>query len=142
MYVIRDFNQKDKDQITKLWIKICVDEYGFTEWKKDLEVIDDFDNLIVAEIDGKIVGTVAYQRFDEETAEIKRLYVDSSCRGMGVAKKLFDDILDRIRKQGYSKLYLETWEKLASARRFYEKNGFKIQEIILDGKVYHYERDL
>lgn len=142
MCIIRDFDQKDKNQITSLWVRICVDEYGFTEWKKDLEVIDDFDNLIVAEVDGKVVGTVAYQRFDDETAEIKRLYVDSSCRGMGIAKKLFDEIIDRIGKQGYKKLYLETWEKLLSARRFYEKNGFKVQEIILDGKVYHYERDL
>lgn len=142
MCEIRDFELKDKEQITSLWIDICVNEYGFVEWKKDLEIIDDFENLIVAEVDGKVVGTVAYQRYDNNTAEIKRLYVDSNCRGKGIAKKLFDEIIDRIEKQGYTKLFLETWEKLASARRFYEKNGFKIKQIILDGQVYHYERDL
>lgn len=142
MCKIRDFELKDKEQITSLWINICVNEYGFVEWKKDLEIIDDFENLIVAEVDGKVVGTVAYQRYDNNTAEIKRLYVDSNCRGKGIAKKLFDEIIDRIEKQGYTKLFLETWEKLASARRFYEKNGFKIKQIILDGQVYHYERDL
>ena len=55
MCIIRDFDQKDKNQITSLWVRICVDEYGFTEWKKDLEVIDDFDNLIVAEVDGNCI---------------------------------------------------------------------------------------
>ena len=142
MCIIRDFDIKDKDEVTKLWIDICVDEYGFTHWKKELEVIDDFTSLIVAEVDGKVVGTVAYQKFDAETAELKRLYVSSSCRGMGIAQKLYDEIVDRIKKEGYTKLYLETWVQLESARKFYEKKGFVLTEILRDGQVYHYIKDI
>ena len=48
MCIIREFKSEDKEQVTKLWIDICVDEYGFVSWKKELVVIDDFENLLVA----------------------------------------------------------------------------------------------
>lgn len=141
MCIIRKFDVKDKDEVTKLWIDICVDEYGFKHWKKELEVIDDFENLLVAELDGVVVGTIAYQRYDKETAEIKRLYVNSNCRGLGIANKLLDAIIENIKEKGYTKLYLETWKQLESGRRFYEKNGFVIRDI-QDGLRYHYIRDI
>ena len=141
MCIIRKFDPKDKQQVTKLWIDICVDEYGFKEWKKELEIIDDFENLLVAELDDVVVGTIAYQRYDDETAEIKRLYVNSNCRGLGIADKLLDSIIDEIKEKGYTKLYLETWKQLESGRRFYEKNGFVLRDI-QDELRYHYIRNI
>ena len=141
MCIIRKFDPKDKQQVTKLWIDICVDEYGFKEWKKELEIIDDFENLLVAELDDVVVGTIAYQRYDDETAEIKRLYVNSNCRGLGIANKLLDSIIDEIKEKGYTKLYLETWKQLESGRRFYEKNGFVLRDI-QDELRYHYIRNI
>ncbi|MBR3614810.1 MAG: GNAT family N-acetyltransferase [Clostridia bacterium] len=141
MCIIRKFDPKDKQQVTKLWIDICVDEYGFKEWKKELEIIDDFENLLVAELDDVVVGTIAYQPYDDETAEIKRLYVNSNCRGLGIANKLLDSIIDEIKEKGYTKLYLETWKQLESGRRFYEKNGFVLRDI-QDELRYHYIRNI
>lgn len=141
MSIIRKFDIKDKDQVTKLWIDICCGEYGFESWRKELEVIDDFENLLVAELDGEVVGTVAYQRYDAETAEIKRLYVNSNCRGLGIANKLLNTIIEEIKENGYKKLYLETWIQLESGRKFYEKNGFVLRDI-QDEQRYHYIRDI
>lgn len=141
MSIIRKFDIKDKDQVTKLWIDICCTEYGFESWRKELEVIDDFENLLVAELDGCVVGTIAYQRYDDETAEIKRLYVNNKCRGLGIANKLLDTIIEEIKENGYKKLYLETWKQLESGRKFYEKNGFVLRDI-QDEQRYHYIRDI
>ena len=141
MCIIRKFDIKDKEQVTKLWIDICVDEYGFKHWKKELEVVDDFENLLVAELDGSVVGTIAYQHYDDETAEIKRLYVNSNCRGLGIANKLLDSIIEEVKEKGYMKLYLETWKQLSSARKFYEKKGFVIRDI-QEELVYHYIRNI
>ena len=141
MCIIREFKSEDKEQVTKLWIDICVDEYGFKHWKKELEVIDDFENLLVAELEGEVVGTIAYQKYDDETAEIKRLYVNNKCRGLGIANKLLNTITEIIKESGYTKLYLETWKQLESGRKFYEKNGFVIRDR-QDGQRYHYIRDI
>lgn len=141
MSIIRKFDIKDKDQVTKLWIDICCIEYGFESWRKELEVIDDFENLLVAELDGAVVGTIAYQRYDAETAEIKRLYVNSNCRGLGIANKLLNTIIEEIKENGYKKLYLETWIQLESGRKFYEKNGFVLRDI-QDEQRYHYVKDI
>ena len=141
MCIIREFKSEDKEQVTNLWIDICVDEYGFKHWKKELEVIDDFENLLVAELEGEVVGTIAYQKYDDETAEIKRLYVNNKCRGLGIANKLLNTITEIIKESGYTKLYLETWKQLESGRKFYEKNGFVIRDI-QDGQRYHYIRDI
>ena len=141
MSIIRKFDIKDKEQVAKLWIDICCTEYGFESWRKELEVIDDFENLLVAELDGRVVGTIAYQRYDDETAEIKRLYVNSNCRGLGIANKLLDTIVAEIKENGYKKMYLETWKQLESGRKFYEKNGFVLRDI-QDEQRYHYIRDI
>lgn len=141
MCIIREFKDEDKEQVTKLWIDICVEEYGFKHWKKELEVIDDFENLLVAELDGNVVGTIAYQKYDNETAEIKRLYVNNKCRGLGIANKLLNTIIETIKENGYTKLYLETWKQLESGRKFYEKNGFVIRDI-QDGQRYHYIKNI
>ncbi len=141
MCIIREFRNEDKDSVTKLWVDICVNEYGFKHWQKELEVIDDFENLLVAEVDGEVVGTIAYQVYDKETAELKRLYVNNKCRGLGVANKLLSSIIESIKNDGYTKLYLETWKQFEGARRFYEKNGFVIRDI-QNEMIYHYIRDV
>ena len=45
---------------------------------------------------------------------------------MGIAKDLYNKILETIKSQNYKKLMVETWENFQSGISFYYKNNFEI----------------
>lgn len=142
MYEIREYNEKDKDQVIKLWVDVCVEEHGFYEWKKDLLSFHeaDYEKILVAVFENKVIGTMAYKKINNEIAELKRVYIYPNYRGQGISKKLYNAILDIIKENKYKKILVETWEQFESGRKFYEKNNFILQNV--QGKVHNYILDL
>ena len=74
--------------------------------------------------DGIVLGMVAYHRLDDETCEMKRLYVKPESRGMKLGERLIDEIMAHAKKSGYKKMVLDTIEPLKSAVYLYKKAGF------------------
>jgi ribosomal protein S18 acetylase RimI-like enzyme len=81
--------------------------------------------LLVAEVNGRIEALVAYRRFDEGIAEMKRLYVAPAVRGLGLARALATTLLEQARTSGYHTMYLDTLTKMGDAQRLYESLGFR-----------------
>jgi GNAT superfamily N-acetyltransferase len=91
--------------------------------------------LIVAELDGKIVGSVvlfpaksdAYEGYIEELdyPEIRMLAVATEARGKGVALALVNECINRAKLTGFSSIGLHTGEFMKSAVRLYERIGFE-----------------
>ncbi len=129
MYEIREYNEKDKEQVIKLWIDVAVHEHGFEEWKESMAFLDEkeFEKILVAVFENEIVGTMAYKKIDNEIAELKRVYLHPHHRGQGIAKKLYSAILDIIKQSSYKQILVETWENFKSGRKFYEKNNFNLK---------------
>jgi len=71
------------------------------------------------------VGCVALQRVTDSRAEMKRLYVPPSARGLGVGRKLVAEILAEARAIGYSEVVLDTLPNMIEAQRLYEQLGFR-----------------
>lgn len=142
MYEIREYNEKDKEEVIKLWIDVAVGEHNFEEWKEDMALLDEteYEKILVAVIDNKIIGTIAYKKIDNEIAELKRVYLYPNYRGQGIATKLYNEILNIIKQNKHKKILVETWEQFESGRKFYEKNNFILQNI--QGEVYNYILDL
>lgn len=142
MYEVRKYDEKDKEQVVELWKDICIGEHKFTDWEEELQnlILDDYNEIIVAIYDNRVIGTIAYKQKDANTAELKRVYVRKEHREKGIAKILLDEVIKRIRENGYRKIFIETWEKFISGRRFYEKNNFILQEV--EGSVYSYMLEL
>ena len=81
--------------------------------------------LLIA-VDGeRTVGTVAIRRLSPEICEMKRLYVKPEARGMGLGRALSRQIVETAKEIGYSKMRLDTLDKLTSALRLYTSMGFK-----------------
>ena len=57
--------------------------------------------ILVAIIDNKVVGMVAYHRLTDTCCEMKRLYVKPECRGMKLGEKLIQNIISNSVKAGY-----------------------------------------
>lgn len=81
--------------------------------------------LWVAYVDGVGAGCAALREIDEETAEVKRMYVDPEMRGQGIARALAKHVIGSAREIGYRRLRLGTLATMKPAQSLYESLGFR-----------------
>ena len=82
---------------------------------------------VIVVYDGKkAIGCGSYKAFDEETAELKRVFLDDDYRSNGIAKELIRRIEADARMAGYRFMVLETGGHMEAAIRLYTKSGYKI----------------
>ncbi len=86
---------------------------------------------VVAYINGKAAGCGAWKKTDEETAEIKRIFVAPDFRRQGVASALIDALERDAAALGYIRAILETARTTDDSAALYHKLGY--QEIAYYG---------
>lgn len=80
--------------------------------------------LYIAWCDDRPVGCIGLRRLDNETCELKRLYVRPAYRGQGIAGQMMQRILSDARAIGYTAMQLDTEPFLRSALKMYRGLGF------------------
>ncbi|MBS1776608.1 MAG: GNAT family N-acetyltransferase [Bacteroidetes bacterium] len=88
--------------------------------------IDEIKNVIIIYENHQAVGCGAMKKYDDNTMEIKRMYVPLGNRGKGIATKVLQELEIWAKELGYKKCILETGNKMSEAISLYEKNSFKI----------------
>ena len=83
-----------------------------------------YGRLFLAYLDGTLVGCIALKQANEDTGELKRLYVRPAFRGMGIADKLTCHLIEEARAIGYRHIRLDTLPFLKAAIALYQKHGF------------------
>ena len=86
--------------------------------------------IILAEIEGQLVGCVALKKVNSEICELKRLYVKPHARGAAVGRWLVERAILEARLAGYGDMRLDVMEKSKTARELYKKMGFRPAEPI------------
>jgi GNAT superfamily N-acetyltransferase len=81
--------------------------------------------FVVAELDDVAAACGAYRRIDDTTAEIKRMYVAPSARGLKVGAALVAELEAAASRNGIQRLLLETGTHQLPALRLYERFGFR-----------------
>ena len=81
--------------------------------------------LLLATDDDVPVGCIALRAADGDRAEMKRLFVRPSARGLGVGRSLVSVLLDEARAIGYAEVVLDTLPSMTEAQRLYEELGFR-----------------
>ena len=88
--------------------------------------LDEIQEAIVVYDGRKAIGGGAIRRYDDETAELKRIFVRPEYQGRGVGTKLVSLLLEWAEELGYQRIILETGELLAESCAVYQKLGFQV----------------
>ena len=81
--------------------------------------------FLLAEKDDSFVGCGAFRRLSEHTCEMKRLYVASAGRGVGIGRALAIRLIADARARGYLAMRLDTLPTMTAARQMYAALGFR-----------------
>lgn len=88
---------------------------------------DDLHDVLIAYDDAqRPTGCAALRRIDDDTAEVKRVFVHDSHRCQGFGTQLMTALENLAKAQGYHRLILETGEPLTAAMQLYQKLGYTI----------------
>lgn len=87
------------------------------------ELIDAEVRFFLAELDGAALGCCGYAHCGDY-AELKRMYVDPSARGRGLAPALLDHLEAAARDEGLAQMRLETGAESHAALTLYARRGY------------------
>ena len=97
------------------------------------KIARDPDLFLVAEIDGRIVGTVM-GGFDGRRGMIYHLAVETKFRKYGLGGQLMTEVESRLRQKGCLKAYLLVTKSNEEVIPFYEKRGWEAMDLHVFGK--------
>jgi putative acetyltransferase len=88
--------------------------------------INKIKHAIVAYSDEKPVGCGAFKKFDAQTVEIKRMFVQPDFRGQGIASTILKELETWAKAAKYKRCVLETGKANFEALALYPKMGYTI----------------
>ena len=122
-----NLENKDFIKLTKeldAYLKITdEDEHDFYNQFNNTDVLK---NIVVIYDDKIAVGCGAIKKFDETSAEVKRMFVSLEKRGLGVAQKILQELEICAKELGYQKCMLETGIRQVEAVKFYKKCAYQV----------------
>ena len=82
--------------------------------------------FVVGYVDTVAAAMGGVRRLDEETVEIKRMYVAPGFRGRGFSRVVLAHLESLARELGATRVLLETGQQQPEAMRLYETSGYDV----------------
>jgi len=130
---------EDKEEIKKLFLEytkmLLKNEKEFAKYLEvqnydsELEHLSDkyglpYGRLYIVKVDNEVAGCIGLKKIDNESCEMKRLYVRPIFRGHNIANRLVEIVIDDAKRIGYKRMLLDTLPFLEQAIHLYKKFGF------------------
>ena len=81
--------------------------------------------LILAIINNKTVGVVGIRKFKKKDCELKRMYVKTDYRNLGIGRLILEYAIKLAKKLNYNRIKLDTHDSMRTAIRLYLDYGFE-----------------
>jgi len=130
---LRQASNKDREEVTRLVYGV-LKEYGLEPdpGATDADLADIEQSyftrggtfLVLEDQDGSIIGAYGLYPIENQTCELRKMYLHKPHRGKGLGKLLLDSALAEARKAGFGRMTLETASVLKEAIALYESYGF------------------
>ncbi len=88
--------------------------------------IDRIKHVVVAYEHDESVGCGAMKQYEDDSMEVKRMFVPAQHRGKGIATQILTALESWAKELSFKKCVLETGKKQPEAIALYLKNGYKI----------------
>lgn len=82
-----------------------------------------------------IIESESFSKYARKELYIEDLCVDENYRHQGIAKELYDYIIELAKKEGCSHITLNVWELNKNAKEFYKKMGMNPLKTIMEFKL-------
>lgn len=89
-------------------------------------IIDYIDTVVMVYKDNKAVACGAFKEIDNKSVELKRIFVQKQFRGLGISRKLVNELEIWATELGYKEVILETGIKQDAAIGLYKSAGYKV----------------
>lgn len=96
------------------------------EFYNQFNKIDALKFVVVIYVDEKAVGCGAIKQFDDDTMEVKRMFVLEEYRNQGLAKKIIQELEIWAKDLNKKKCVLETGKRQKEAVNLYFKCGYEV----------------
>ncbi len=134
--VIRPIQQNDNPHIAKI-IRATLEEFdankpGTVYYDSTTDHLYELFQAkrscyFIAEVNGKMMGGGGYFHSDglpDDTCELVKMYLLPESRGKKIGANIILKSMEEAKKNGFTKMYLETMPELKRAISTYEKFGF------------------
>lgn len=130
-----EIRQLFREYANSLEIDLC-----FQDFEEELDSLpgkyaEPDGRLYIALFDDKVAGCIALRRYDDNRAELKRLFVRNGYRGLGISKRLIQRIIQDALDIGYHSILLDTLDTMKPAINLYSSFGFDEIESYYDNPI-------
>jgi GNAT superfamily N-acetyltransferase len=87
--------------------------------------IDAIQHVVLAYDEGRPVGCGAVKAYDQNTMEVKRMFVPTDRRGAGIASLVLQELEAWCKEMNVKTCILETGKKQPEAIKLYRKNNYQ-----------------
>jgi GNAT superfamily N-acetyltransferase len=88
-------------------------------------IIESCDTVVIVKENNNFIGCGCFKKYNKDTVEIKRMYVDTKYRGFGISKIILGELETWAKELGYKYTILETGIKQPEAIGLYKKCGYQ-----------------
>jgi len=117
-----DFIQLVHKLDNELWNELNEDQSTYDQYNK----VPNIQTAIIIYDNENPVAIGCYKAYNNNTVEIKRMYVDKAYRGKGISKMVLDELEKWAIENGFQQAILETSIHFNVAQSLYSKAGYVI----------------
>jgi len=106
----------------ELWNELKEDQSTYDQYNK----VPDLSTVVLIYSNERPVACGCFKKYNDNTVEIKRMFVEKEQRGKGISKMILDELEKWAKESGFSFTILETSIRFKVARTLYANAGYHV----------------